>query len=188
MRVNTTSKYKKTLSFFISNKAYLGQDFNVLNKSIHSFILGKRNNYSYYNLHFSLLGVKNSLEILENIVSQRGDISFVGGDTSINSILLCLSNLPQSNIFTMPWDFSHISRSHNFDLLLLHEVNSISQLESYNKLRPYIGINCSTTKDLSYLFNLNLQDQSLLNWYLYVLMYSCRRGLYFRKKKKKNEI
>lgn len=188
MKVNLTNKYKKTLSFFISNKAYLGPNFSILNKSIHPFIFGKRSKNSYYDLTINLMGIKNSLEILENVTVQRGTILCIGGDINVTSILLCLSSFPHSHVYVMAWDFSHIAKVSQFDLLLLHEVNSISQLESYNKMRPYVGINCFTTRDLSYLFNLNLQEQVLLNWYLYVLIYSFRKGLYFRKKKKRNEI
>lgn len=188
MRINSRTKYKKTLSFFISKKAYLGKDFCGLNKSLYPFILGKRDKNSYYDLNVSLMGIKNSLEILEGIIARQGIVFSVGGDLVINSVLLYLSNLPQSNILVMSWDFSRITKISHFDILLLHEVTSISQLESYNKMRPYIGINSLTAEDLSYLFNLNLHNAIVLNWYLYVLVYSYRKGLYSRVKRKRNEI
>lgn len=188
MRVNLTDKYKNTLYFLIFNKAYLGPDFRVLDRSVYPFILGKRHKNSYYDLYPNLMCLKNSLEILENIILDRGHIFFVGGEVALNTSLLCLAKTPQFNINVIPWDFSQITKIKDFDLLVLNDVNKISQLEIYSKMRPYVGVNCFTTEDLSYLLNLNLQNTILLNWYLYILIYSCRKGLYSRIKKKKNEI
>lgn len=187
MRVNKTLKYKKTLSFFIHNKGYLRQHSNCLDKSMNSFILGKRNKTFYYDTHSSLIGINNSMKVLENILSHKGNIFFIGGDIPLIKSLLCFSKNEQTNIKVLPWYFSNITKLKTFDLLFLHEVNKKSILESYNKTAPYIGVNSFNFKDLSYIFNLSIDNKVLLNWYMYVIILSCRNGLY-RSINKKDEI
>jgi len=188
MRSNQVIKYRKILSFLISNKGYLGPLHINVDRSIFSSLLGTRNNFIYYDLQNTITGTKNVFEIIEKMIVHRGRLLIVGGSLNINSILLCLSNIDKSNIAVIPWCFSSISRMEKFDLLLLQEVHARSQLEAYNKMRPYIGVNSLTSRDLSYLINLNLKDPVLLNWYLYLLVFSCRRGFYYRIKNYRNEI
>ena len=185
MRANKTLKYRKALSFLIYNKGYLESSNLTIDKSFYPYVLGTRDNSIYYDLPRNLMGMKNTLEIIQNILVDQGHIFIVGGTIELSSTLLCFYNVSKCNITIMPWKFSCISKNKNFDLLFLHEINPSSQLEVYNKMLPYVGVNTFNTKDLSYIFNLNFKNTALQNWYLYTLVFSFRKGIYSCIKKKK---
>nr|YP_011008389.1 ribosomal protein S2 [Syringoderma abyssicola]WBP70360.1 ribosomal protein S2 [Syringoderma abyssicola] len=188
MRTSTQIKYKKFFPTFVSNKAYLGPCATLVDKSLHPFLLGKRGGFSYYDLQASFLGVKDSLDVLENVVIDRGKIFFVGGTLSFVSVLLCLPLSPESGVKVGPWDFSQITKTKGFDFMFLHEIDKKAILESQGKTIPFVGVGSTSVAGISYPFNLNVEESVLANWYLYAVINSCRRGMYRRVKLKNNEI
>ena len=49
---------------------------------MHSYVLDKRSVYYFYNLEKSLYGIRETLEVVENLVGQGGDFIF-GSDSPI---------------------------------------------------------------------------------------------------------
>nr|YP_009672628.1 ribosomal protein S2 [Dictyopteris divaricata]QDB64113.1 ribosomal protein S2 [Dictyopteris divaricata] len=189
MKSRVGIKYNNILPFFVKNQGYLGPNMVSVDKSLYPLLMGKREGSVYFNLNINIVGIKNSLQVLEDIVVSGGKIFFVGGAiTSIPVLLsLTLAQPEDLNIKISPWNFSKISNTKDLDLLILHEVENKSILESQSKTTPFIGVYCSTVKGVTYPINLNFENIMLSNWYLYSIVCSCRRGLY-RRNKKINEI
>lgn len=180
---NNKLKYKNVSSVFVGNLGYIGPDTGCIDKSLYPFLIGYRNKICYLDICVNLECLKNSFKVVCDIVSDRGNILLVGGDLCYVSVLLCLLRIEGFNIVVTPWDFSQIRNKLHLDLIVVHEVDCISRLESESKYSPYIVVNGTSIKGAPYPCNVSLSNPIMNNWYLYTLVNSCRRGLYFRNKK-----
>lgn len=178
----TKLKYKNFYSVFIDNSGYICKNIRGVDKSLHPFLIGRRDKIYYLDAWSNIIGLKDSFKIVCNVVSDRGKVLFLGGDISFASVLLCLSDLKSFNIMISPWDFSQIRSKLNLDLIVIHEADNISILESESKFAPYIVVNGKNIRGVSYPFNICLENPILANWYLYTLINSCRKGFYLRNK------
>lgn len=180
MRVyNNKLKYKNFCSVFVGNSGYVGPNIGCIDKSLYPFLVGYRHKICYLDIWASLGGLKDSFEVLCGVISNRGKVLVAGGDLPFVSILLCLKD---SNVVVTSWDFSQIRNRLNLDLVLIHEVDNMSILESDSKYNPYIAVNGKHIKSVPYPCNISLKGPTISNWYLYSLLNSCRRGLYLRNK------
>lgn len=175
-------KYKNFFFVFVNNLGYVGPEVNRIDKSLYPFLVGYRNKICYLDIWSNLGGLKDSFRVVCNVVSNKGKVLLVGGDISFVSILLCLSNLEEFNIVVTPWDFSQIRNKLHLDLILVHEVDKTSILESEGKFAPHILVNGRNVKSVSYPCNVSLNNSTMSNWYLYSLINSCRKGVYMRNK------
>lgn len=180
MKSSSKIQSSSILSFLVVNKAYLGPPVGQIDRSLYDSLVGKRAGFTYYNIEASLLGVKHSLKVFEDIVVSGGKTLFVGGSVPLISSLLCLSFSEGAPVHVNLWGFSKISVASGIDLLFLHEVDSKSIAESQGKSIPFIGVQCSTARGIGYPIHLNIDDPLLRSWYLYAVSESYRRGLYRR--------
>jgi len=175
-------KYKNFCSVFIENSGYIGPKVECVDKSLYPFLLGHRDKICYLDIYANLGGLGDSFRVVCDIVSDRGKMLLVGGDLCFVSVLLCLSNLESFNIVVTPWDFLQVRNKLHLDLVLVHEVDNVSVLESESKYSPYIVVNGTTVKGVPYPCNISLRNSIVSNWYLYSLVNSCRKGVYLRSK------
>nr|YP_011008075.1 ribosomal protein S2 [Dictyotopsis propagulifera]WBP69941.1 ribosomal protein S2 [Dictyotopsis propagulifera] len=176
-------KEEKIIFFLLNHKAYLGPTIKLLDKSVFSFFLGKRNQNSYYSVNSSYIYIKISLKLLSKIVSKKGKIYLVGGTIPFVALLLYLSIPKYFYVYVYPWKFSQIKKSSKIDFFILHEICKKSILESENKNIPFIGVNCFVSNNVPYPFPISLENNFLKNWYLYCIISSFKKGLYYQKKK-----
>ena len=74
-------EHSSLFTFFLGCSGYLVlrpiNDNIKISKTMHSYILGKRSVYYFYNVEKRLYGIRATLEVLENLIGQGGDILFV---------------------------------------------------------------------------------------------------------------
>lgn len=197
MRTSIIKKHEKILNHFILHKGYLGPFFPFLSEnSLYPFIVGVRDNYYYYNLINCLPPLKSGLIVLENLIKKNKKIILVDDNNFFNNLVK--KGIPAQNNFFLPknlnliairYDFCSIQKLNekNVGIVLLQNVDKFAIFEIESKSIPFIGVGCSTINGVTYPFNINIQNNELANWYLYIVLGTFRRGLY-RREKKKNEI
>lgn len=196
MRTSVTKKYKRISTHFIQHKGYLGPLSPLFSeRSLYPFILGIRDNYYYFNLVQCFSPIKSGLNVLENLIISHRKIIFLDSNKSSHVLnkknsLTCLENffLPKSlNLSVLHYNYRSVQQLKNKDIgfFIIQNADKSIVLESEGKTAPILGVGCSSLYNISYPFNVNIDNMDLANWYLYVLFGLFRRSLY---KRKKNEI
>lgn len=189
MRVSVLKKYKKISTHLVQHKGYLGPLSPFFSeKSLYPFILGIRDNYYYYNLVQCFPPMKSSLNVLENLITDKKKIIFLNN----NECSVCLLNFffPKAlNLSVLPYNFCSVLqlKDKNIGFFIIQDSNKSVIFESEGKIVPIMGVGCSPLDGISYPFNVNIDNPDLANWYLYLLLNIFRRSLY-KNSKKKNEI
>lgn len=190
MRTSIIKKHEKILNHFVLHKGYLGPFFPSLNEnSLYPFIFGIRDNFYYYNLVNCFPPMKSGLNVVEDLIKKKKKVVLVDGNNLFfnnNNNFFFPENL---NLITVRYDFCVIQQLKDKDIgiVFLQNVDHCAIFEVEGKSIPFIGVGCSTLKGVTYPFNINIQNNDLAYWYLYVTLGTFRRGLY-RREKKKNEI
>nr|QWK44902.1 ribosomal protein S2 [Pseudochorda nagaii] len=173
------------LSFFIGSSGYLVPrplNENIkISKTMHPFLLGKRDIYSFYNLEKSLYGIRATLEVLKNIIANEGKITFVSNSPIFKK---CLSLDPQ--ITCIRWERSYLAKSKDADLFFLSDIQKENLVEAHRKGLLLVGVGSPTMSKIAYPFNLNVRSPLLADWFFSAIYTSCVRGN--RMKGKKREI
>lgn len=169
------TEYARLLYLFIGSSGYLvprSVNENVkISKTIHPYLLGKRNSYYFYNLEKSLYGIRATLEILKNTIKENGEVLFVsespvlkdafGQNSSINCINLRRSSLANCS---------------NSDLIFLSGAKKENLVEAHRKCTPLVGVGGFTLSKISYPFNLNIDSTILYHWFFSAVLVTCDRG------------
>nr|YP_009092602.1 ribosomal protein S2 [Colpomenia peregrina]AIR12166.1 ribosomal protein S2 [Colpomenia peregrina] len=176
-------KQARLLSFFIGSSGYLVprpyNEYVKISKTMHPFLLGKRNIHYFYNLEKSLYGIRATMEVFKNIISNGGNILFIS-----NSSVLRQRFSKEPNINCIQWKRGSISKSKNADLVILDGVEKENLIEAHRKCLLLVGIGSSTMSKISYPFNLNIESPLISDWFLGVLYTSYIQG----RRKKKSQI
>lgn len=168
------TEYARLLYFFIGSSGYLvprSVNENIrISKTMHPYLLGKRNSYYFYNLEKSLYGIRAALEVLKTTVDDNGEILFVsdlpalkyafGKNTSMNCI-----NLRRSSL----------ANSRDSDLIFLRGVRKENLVEAHRKCTPLVGVGSFTMSKISYPFNLNVDSILLAHWFFNAIYLTCAR-------------
>nr|YP_011008005.1 ribosomal protein S2 [Cutleria multifida]WBP69871.1 ribosomal protein S2 [Cutleria multifida] len=170
------TEHTRLLSLFISYSGYLvprPYDENIkISRTMHPFLLGKRNIYYFYNLEKSLYGIRATLEVLKNIMSTNGNILFVS-DSPVFKIVF--ANNPGVNC--IKWKRSALSRFKNMDLVFLSGVNEENLVEAHRKCMLLVGVGSPTMSKICYPFNLNIESSMLGHWFFSSVYTTCVRGV-----------
>lgn len=176
-------EHYRLLSFLIGSSGYLvPRPFNEdvrISKTMHPYLLGKRNIYYFYNLEKSLYGIRATLEVLKNTILAEGKILFVS-DSPLFKI--CLSHEP--NISYIKWKRSYLAKSKDVDLVFLSDIEKENLVEAHRKCLLLIGVGSPTMSKVSYPFNLNLESPLLASWFFSLIFMTCVKGTRMRSKKK----
>ncbi|CAM9133262.1 unnamed protein product [Ectocarpus sp. 13 AM-2016] len=181
-------KHSRLLSLFIGSSGYLvpfpSNEYSPISKTLHPFLLGKRNIYYFYDLEKSLYGIRAAIEILKNIIANEGKILFIGNEISIQSRFR-----QDSNINFIKWKRSSITKSKNADLVILRNVEKENLVEAHRKCLLVVGVGSFTMSKISYPFNLNIESPFLSDWFFGTMYTSYVQGKRMGKKlKKKKQI
>nr|YP_011008145.1 ribosomal protein S2 [Egregia menziesii]WBP70046.1 ribosomal protein S2 [Egregia menziesii] len=178
-----TVDYSRILSFLIGSSGYLvPRSFNEnipISKTMHPYLLGKRNIYYFYNLEKSLYGIRATLEVLKNIISSEGKILFVSDSPFFKT---CFYH--ESTINYIKWKRSYLAKSKDVDLVFLTNVEKENLVEAHRKCLLLVGIGSPTMSKVSYPFNLNIESPLLCFWFFNLIYFACMKGT---KKRKKNQ-
>ncbi len=176
-------KNERLLSFFIGSSGYLVprplNEYVKISKTMYPYLLGKRNNFYFYNLEKSLYGTRAMLEILKNIIANEGKIIFISDLFKIKSR------------FALEYEIDFIKskrgsliQSQNIDLVLLTKVEKENLIEVHRKSLLTAAVGSSTMSKISYPINLNIDSHLLSDWFLASLYISCVQG---KRKKRYSE-
>ncbi len=169
------AEHARLISFFIGSSGYLVPRLNnddvKVSKTIHPFLLGKRNIYFFYNLEKSLFGIRATLEVLKNIISSGGEILFVS-----DSPVLKYAFEKNHNIRCIRWKRMALTKSREVDLLFLSNINPENLVEAHRKCGLLVGVGGSTMSQISYPFNLNIESTLLAHWFFSSIYTTCGRG------------
>ena len=178
-------KHERLLSFFIGSSGYLVprplNEYVKISKTMHPYVLGKRNNFYFYNLEKSLYGIRATLEILKNIIASGGNIFFVSDSLRLKSRFML-----DPNIDFIKWKRGSLVQSQDVDLILLTGVNKENLVEAHRKSSLIVGVGSSTMSKISYPINLNIESAVLADWLLGSLYKSYTQGKRMRNKKNKS--
>lgn len=173
-------KQARLLSFFIGSSGYLVprpyNDYVKISKTMHPFLIGKRDIHYFYNLEKSLYGIRATMEIFKNIIANGGKILFIS-----NSLILHQRFAKEPNINCIKWKRGSISKSKDADLVFLEGVQKENLVEAHRKCLLLIGVGSPTMSKISYPFNLNIESPLLSDWFLGLLYTTYVQGN--RKKK-----
>nr|YP_009073508.1 ribosomal protein S2 [Scytosiphon lomentaria]AIQ78513.1 ribosomal protein S2 [Scytosiphon lomentaria] len=176
-------KQARLLSFFIGSSGYLVprpyNEYVKISKTMHPFILGKRNIHHFYDLEKSLYGIRATMEVFKNIVASGGKILFVS-----NSFPLRRRFAKEQNINCIKWKRGSLAKSKDVDLVFLDGVEKENLVEAHRKCLLLVGVGSPTMSKISYPFNLNLESPLLSDWFLGAIYTTYLQG----KKKKKSSI
>nr|WVH38370.1 ribosomal protein S2 [Colpomenia sinuosa] len=176
-------KQARLLSFFIGSSGYLVprpyNEYVKISKTMHPFLLGKRNIHYFYNLEKSLYGIRATMEVFKNIIANGGNILFIS-----NSSVLRQRFSKEPNINCIQWKRGSIAKSKNADLVILDGVEKENLIEAHRKCLLLVGIGSSTMSKISYPFNLNIESPLISDWFLGVLYTTYIQG----RRKKKSQI
>nr|YP_010445181.1 ribosomal protein S2 [Macrocystis pyrifera]UTJ90682.1 ribosomal protein S2 [Macrocystis pyrifera] len=177
------TEHSRIISFLIGSSGYLvPRPFNedvIISKTMHPYLLGKRNIYYFYNLEKSLYGIRATLEILKNIILLEGKILFVSNSPLLK---ICLSN--ESNISYIKWKRSYLSKSKDVDLVFLSDIEKENLVEAHRKCLLLVGVGSPTMSKISYPFNLNIESPLLASWFFSLIYMTCVKGKRMKSKKK----
>nr|YP_010127812.1 ribosomal protein S2 [Lessonia flavicans]QPP20339.1 ribosomal protein S2 [Lessonia flavicans] len=169
------TEYSRLLSFLIGSSGYLvPRPFNGdvrISKTIHAYLLGKRNIYYFYNLEKSLYGIRATLEVLKNIIMVEGKILFVS-DSPLFKI--CFSHTP--NISYIKWKRSYLVKSKDVDLVFLSDIEKENLVEAHRKCLLLVGVGSPTMSKVSYPVNLNLEAPLIAYWFFSLIYMTCIKG------------
>lgn len=181
-------KHSRLFSLLIGSSGYLVpfpcNEYSPISKTLHPFLLGKRNIYYFYDLEKSLYGIRATIEILKNIIANRGKILFIGNDVSMQSHFG-----QDSNINFIKWKRGSITKSKDADLVILTSVEKENLVEAHRKCLLVVGVGSFTMSKISYPFNLNIESPFLSDWFFGTMYRSYVQGKRMGKRsKKKNQI
>nr|QEQ13306.1 ribosomal protein S2 [Ectocarpus siliculosus] len=181
-------KYSRLFSLFIGSSGYLvpfpRNEYSPISKTLHPFLLGKRNIYYFYDLEKSLYGIRATIEVLKNIIASEGKILFIGNEVSMQSRFK-----QDSNINFLKCKRGSITKSKDADLVFLTSVEKENLVEAHRKCLLLVGVGSSTMSKISYPFNLNIESPFLSDWFFGTMYTSCVQGKRMVKgSKKKNQI
>ena len=181
-------KHSRLFSLFIGSSGYLvpfsRDEYSPISKTLHPFLLGKRNIYYFYDLEKSLYGIRATIEVLKNIICSEGKILFIGNEVSMQSRFG-----QDSNINFLKWKRGSITKSKDADLVLLTSVEKENLVEAHRKCLLLVGVGSPTMSKISYSFNLNIESPFLSDWFFGSVYTSCVQGKRMAKRsKKKNQI
>nr|QWK45055.1 ribosomal protein S2 [Thalassiophyllum clathrus] len=176
------TEHSRLLSFLIGSSGYLvPRPFNEdvrISKTMHPYLLGKRNIYYFYNLEKSLYGIRATLEVLKNTILAEGKILFVGDSPLLK---ICLSYEP--NISHIKWKRSYLAKSKDADLVFLSDIEKENLVEAHRKCLLLVGVGSPTMSKVSYPFNLNIESPLISSWFFSLIYMTCVKGNRMKKKK-----
>nr|YP_011008424.1 ribosomal protein S2 [Undaria peterseniana]WBP70395.1 ribosomal protein S2 [Undaria peterseniana] len=176
------TEHYRLLSFLIGSYGYLvPRPFNEdvrISKTMHSYLLGKRNIYYFYNLEKSLYGIRATLEVLKKIILLEGKIIFI---SDFPLLKICLSH--ESNINYLKWKRSYLDKSKNADLVVLSNIEKENLVEAHRKCLLLVGVGSPTMSKISYPFNLNIESPALASWFFSLIYMTCVKGNRMKLKK-----
>ncbi len=177
-------KYARLLSFFVSYSGYLvprpSNEYVKISKTIYPFLLGKRNIQYFYDLEKSLYGIRATMEVLKNIVSNKGKVLIIS-----NSVIFQPRYDLENNLNCIKWKRGSLTKSKDADLVFLSEVNTENLVEAHRKCLLLVGVGSPTTSKISYPFNLNINSPLLSDWFFGALSIACIKGTRLTNNKKK---
>nr|YP_009641808.1 ribosomal protein S2 [Nereocystis luetkeana]QBZ73630.1 ribosomal protein S2 [Nereocystis luetkeana] len=178
------TEHSRLISFLIGSSGYLvPRPFNedvLISKTMHPYLLGKRNIYYFYNLEKSLYGIRATLEVLKNIISAEGKILFVSDSPLLK---ICISH--ESNISYIKWKRSYLAKSKDADLVVLSNIEKENLVEAHRKCLLLVGVGSPTMSKVSYPFNLNIESPLLSSWFFSLIYMTCVRSNRMKSKKKR---
>nr|QWK44482.1 ribosomal protein S2 [Desmarestia aculeata] len=181
------TEYARLLYFFIGFSGYLvprSVNENIkISKTMHPYLLGKRNSYYFYNLEKSLYGIRASFEVLKNIIEDNGEILFV---SDLLSLKYAFGKNPNINCINLRR--SSLANSRDSDLIFLSGVRKENLVEAHRKCTPLVGVGSFTMSKISYPFNLNIESTLLAHWFFNSIYTTCDRGNKIRGVKKKSSF
>jgi hypothetical protein len=170
-------------SFFLGCSGYVVprpiNDNIKISKTMHSYVLGKRSVYYFYNLEKSLYGIRATLEVLENLIGQGGDILFVSYSPILKNVFYNSNSLNY-----IKWKRGGLSKFKEVDLVFLNDIGKENLVEAHRKCLLLVGVGSPTTSGTSYLFNLNIDNTFLAYWFFNAVYTASRRGMRGKLKKK----
>nr|YP_010156446.1 ribosomal protein S2 [Laminaria rodriguezii]QQY84964.1 ribosomal protein S2 [Laminaria rodriguezii] len=177
------TEYSRLLSFLIGSSGYLVprpfiEDVRI-SKTMHPYLLGKRNIYYFYNLEKSLYGIRATLEILKKTILVEGKILFVSDSPFFK---ICLSHDP--NISYIKWKRSYLAKSKDVDLVFLSDIEKENLVEAHRKCLLLIGVGSPTMSKVSYPFNLNIESPLLAFWFFNLIFMTFVEGKRMKLQKK----
>nr|QWK45017.1 ribosomal protein S2 [Lessoniopsis littoralis] len=176
------TEHSRLLSFLIGSSGYLvPRPFNEyvrISKTIHPYLLGKRNIYYFYNLEKSLYGIRATLEVLKNIILSEGKILFISDSPLLK---ICLSHEP--NISYIKWKRSYLAKSKDVDLVFLSDIEKENLVEAHRKCLLLVGVGSPTMSKVSYPFNLNIESPLLASWFFSLIYITCVKSNRMKSKK-----
>ena len=176
-------KHSRLLSFFINSSGYLvprpSNEYVKISKTMHPFLLGKRNIHYFYDLEKSLYGIRATMEVLKNIVANEGKVLFIS-----NSIIFKPRFALQGNLNSMKWKRGSLAKSKNADLVFLSGVEKENLVEAHRKCLLLVGVGSSTMSKIAYPFNLNVTSVLLSDWFFGSIYTTCVQGTRLYKQKK----
>ena len=177
-------RHERILSFFIGSSGYLVprplNEYVKISKTMHPYLLGKRNNFCLYNLEKSLYGIRATLEVLKNITANEGKILFVSDSLRLKSRFSL-----EPNINLIKWKRGSLIQSEDIDLVFLTGVEKENLVEAHRKSLLIVGVGSSTMSKISYPINLNIESPLLSDWFLGSIYKSFTYGKRKKKSKKK---
>nr|YP_448641.1 ribosomal protein S2 [Desmarestia viridis]AAS79028.1 ribosomal protein S2 [Desmarestia viridis] len=179
------TEYARLLYFFIGSSGYLvprSVNENIkISKTMHPYLLGKRNSYYFYNLEKSLYGIRASLEVLKNIIEDNGEILFV---SDLPALKYAFGKNPNINCINLKR--SSLANSGDSDLIFLSGVRKENLVEAHRKCTPLVGVGSFTMSKIAYPFNLNIDSILLSYWFFNAIYATCDRGNKIKGVKKKS--
>nr|WKY98235.1 ribosomal protein S2 [Alaria marginata] len=180
------TEHSRLLSFLIGSSGYLvPRPFNEdvrISKTMHPYLLGKRNIYYFYNLEKSLYGIRATLEVLKNTILSEGKILFISDSPLLK---ICLFHEP--NISYIKWKRSYLAKSKDADLVFLSDIEKENLVEAHRKCLLLVGVGSPTMSKVSYPFNLNIESPLLASWFFSLIYMTCVKGSRIKSKSKKQE-
>nr|YP_003288891.1 ribosomal protein S2 [Saccharina japonica]YP_003288929.1 ribosomal protein S2 [Saccharina religiosa]YP_003288967.1 ribosomal protein S2 [Saccharina ochotensis]YP_003289044.1 ribosomal protein S2 [Saccharina diabolica]YP_003289095.1 ribosomal protein S2 [Saccharina longipedalis]YP_004598991.1 ribosomal protein S2 [Saccharina japonica x Saccharina latissima]YP_008145606.1 ribosomal protein S2 [Saccharina longissima]YP_009176246.1 ribosomal protein S2 [Saccharina sp. ye-B]YP_009176589.1 rib len=178
------TEHSRLLSFLIGSSGYLvPRPFNEdvrISKTMHPYLLGKRNIYYFYNLEKSLYGIRATLEVLKKIILSEGKILFV---SDYPLLKICLSHQP--DISYIKWKRSYLVKSKDVDLVFLSDIEKENLVEAHRKCLLLVGVGSPTMSKVTYPFNLNIESPLLSSWFFSLIYMTCVKGSRMKSTKKK---
>nr|YP_009454535.1 ribosomal protein S2 [Endarachne binghamiae]AUG32971.1 ribosomal protein S2 [Endarachne binghamiae] len=175
----------RLLSFLIGSSGYLVprpyNEYVKISKTMHPFILGKRNIHYFYNLEKSVYGIRATMEVFKNIISNEGKTLFIS-----NSFPLSQRFVKEPNINCIKWKRGVLAKSKDADLVFLDGVEKENLVEAHRKCLLLVGVGSPTMSKISYPFNLNIESSLLTDWFFGIIYTSYLKGK--EKKKKRSPI
>lgn len=180
--------HSRLFSLFLGSSGYLVpfpcNEYSPISKTLHPFLLGKRNIYYFYDLEKSLYGIRATIEILKNIIANEGKILFIGNEVPMHSRFG-----QDSNINFIKWKRGSITKSKDADLVILTSVEKENLVEAHRKCLLLVCVGSFTMSKISYPFNLNIESPFLSDWFFGAMYTSYVQGKRMgRRSNKKKQI